>query len=282
MKHLKVDTTFQCNSSIDLTARRMALESEVLANFSNMLAATIPTLASNLSTSFNKSFATVSNFVSSFSPDNRLNSKISQIPYSELASLRAYVPEGFSGNAFEYAKVLEESWDHANKIISDVLNPYNAYISGLLSSTDATKSTLGKPQFLLKMDRDRTALNTEIGRFFTAGTSTSDKLNKFYGRSSELLEVKSKVLFLAEKLAESKVDHVQAQTQNTIDLVNALSNSIANTEEFNQISPQTVKALGESTLTVAREVEFYAITRYRIEAFIKCFQDTLELVKKTA
>lgn len=278
MKHLTIDTAPQANRSIELTASRMALESAFLADFSNMLEATIPNLVSNLSTSFSNSFKNVTNFVSSFTPENRLDSKISQIPYSELANIRAYVPEGFSGNAFEYTKVLQESLDHANKVISDVLNPYNTYISELLSSIDATKSTQGKPQFLVKMDKDRDTLNAEVGKFFKNSTITSDKVSKFYHNSNEVINVKTKVNALVAQLESSNVLLVQKNTRDTLELLNALTKS-NKAEELNSISPETIKALAESTLTVAREVEFYAITRYRAEAFIKCFQDTLEILK---
>lgn len=279
MKHLDINTGFQCNRGIELTAARMALEADVLGDFTHLLSVAIPNLANNLSQSFTKSFAAVTGFVSSLAPDNRLNSKISQIPYSELAGVRGYVPEGFSGSAADYVKVLDESWEHASKVISEVLNPYNAYVSGLLSNVEATKSTEKKPEFLTRMDRDRDDLNKEIGRFFKGSTGTSDKLSKFYRRSQEVVDVKIGLERLLSRLAEPNVDLVQKNTRDTLELVNALIAS-NKTEELKQISPQCIRALAEATLTVAKEVEFYAITRYRVEGFAKCFEDTLEIIKK--
>ena len=279
MKHLTVSTAPQCNSSIELMADRLALESATLADFTSMLGTTIPALAFNLKASFEKSLTNVRNYLNSFSADSKLNTLVSTIPYATLASIKAYVPEGFSGNALEYVQLLEQQLNHANNVVAETLTPYNTFLSGILSNPEATKSSAGKSMSFLHRDQARQDLNEQTGTFFKNGTQTADKFSKFYRQNNEILTVQTKVKLLSEMLKQSDIRVIQRATEDTLELVAALQSS-HKLEELKQASPQVIKLLGEMTLNAAREVEFYAIVRYRVEAFIKCFEDSLEVLNK--
>jgi 3-methyladenine DNA glycosylase Tag len=221
----------------------------------------------------------VSKFVNSFSFDHRLALKLSEVSYAELSVVRAYVPEGFQGNAFEYAKILQMSLDHTDRLVSNILLPFNEIISSFITNTNAQQSTVNKAQYLIQTDSQRNKLNTLIGKFFTASAMTSDKLGKFYQQNQEVAYVNEEISKLSKALEESNISLVQKTISHSLELINALQSS-NQFGDMKKMSPQSVKAIGEATLSVAREVEFYGITRYRSEVFIKCFNDTLDSIKK--
>jgi len=279
MKHLKIDTKGPVDQQVDQLAARLSMESEVLQDFTDLLAKSIPALGQSLAASFQKSLNLFQGFISGFSPDSRLLNFANTVPYSALAPMKIYVPEGFSGNALEYVQLLKESVTHTEDLVANVINPYNGFLSALISNPDSAKNTAIRPAIFDRKDRERDELNMKIGKFFKNGTSSTGKYEQFFKRNLELVESKRDLDQIYRDLTKISPSTVQKAVNDTIDLIAGLE-SVLPKEQLKQISPQTVKFLAEATLTVAKEVEFYGITRYRSETFVKCFEETLALLKK--
>lgn len=279
MKHLKLDTKGPLDLQIDQLTTRMSLESGALEDFSELLTKSIPALGQSLSASFEKSLSLFKGFISGFSPDVRLLNFANTVPYSALAPIKVYMPEGFSGNASEYARLLKDSVNHTEDLISGVINPFNSFLSALISNPDTAKNTALRPAVFDRKDKERAELNQKIGGFFKNGTASTGKFETFFRRNLELVETKKDLDQVYRDLENMKPGVVQKAVSDTLDLIKALEEVLPK-DQLKQISPQTVRYLAEATLTVAKEVEFYGITRYRAESFVKSFEDTLTILKK--
>lgn len=279
MKHLKIDTKGPVDQQIDLLVTRMSLESGVLEDFSELLAKSIPALGQSLSASFEKSLSLFQGFIAGFSPDVRLLNFANTVPYAALAPMKIYVPEGFSGTAVEYVELLKDSVDHTEDLIASVINPYNGFLSSLISNPDAAKNTAIRPAVFDRKDRERDELNQKIGKLFKNGTASTGKYEAFFKRNLELVDTKKGLDQIYNRLQAAKPSLVQNAVSDTLELIKGLE-SVLPKEQLRAISPQAVKYLAEATLTVAKEVEFYGITRYRAESFVKMFEQTLTVLKK--
>lgn len=245
--------------------RRIGLEAGILSNFANTLREGIPSMLSSVTSALRSAEIpedTSKKGVQFHRPEFlRLLEKHN---YVHLSALSVFVPEGFKGNLAMYAIALLESAEHANKVVADSINPYNTFLSTLLSSSNARLSSFAELSYLAKKDLARDNLNKEIGKFFNAGSTASKQpMGSVISRNADWQALLLTLPRIQKASEEVSRQTVQKSVDECLELIGAVKEG-AKAGELDNLSGPMIKQLSQATLSVAREVEFYSVTAFRI------------------
>ncbi len=281
MKHTKLQ--FAQESYYEMATRinkRIALEAGFLANLGQSVREILPNL-----------FNSASEHISSIKFVSTSPEKTSERPgflqlldkhnYVHISSLNVTVPEGFNGNLAEYSGILEKCSKHASELIAEVLNPYNTFLSKLLSSQNARQNNYAELNYLAKRDVLREQLNVEVGKHFRAGSvATTQPMGKVIARMVDWDNVILTMPRITKNISFSEQSAVQKAVDECVALIDSIR-GVVSEGELDGISGPMMKQLSEATLSVAREVEFYSITAFRIKMLDVAINDTIDHFKKS-
>lgn len=272
--------------TLELVNSRLALESVSLESFTDTVRKIIPSISSAI-----RSFT--SGFRYTLSDDNGLTTTVwnqrdwdslvktlDGHKFTNLMDLRLYVPEGFKGNLASYAETLLRAQEHVNKVIGDVVTPYNVFLSKLVTNPNAAKDTRLQLTALNQIKATREALRAQLAEYFTPGSTVA------YCKVGDAVANNADWKMLGESLKSIHADFDikrPAQVKEAVDdcseLLDALSNSAAE-NGLRDISSQTLRTLGDATLEVAREIEFFSVINYQVNTLLSVMGQNTVFLKK--
>lgn len=278
-KHLSIDVA-PTPQSLALLQQRIALESQYLANFSRTVQEVVPSVVDAVKNFFSSNpVPQTTKFL-----DDRNKPAFARLinshNYINTSKLSMYVPEGFTGSLVAYAEQLLASAVHASSVVSDVLNPYNQFLSGLINSDQTRLSTRDPLAFLDKVKVSREALTQDLAKHFAAGsTITRTEVGKVIQRNKDWETVLLLLPKIKEQVTKVSPTAVNNAMGDTLALLDALKLAVQSGDLAN-ISAQTLRSLSAHTLLVAREVEFYSVTYFRVQVLDKAVQDSVDQLTK--
>lgn len=275
---LAVESHFELAQRID---RRIGLEAGFLSNFSDTIRNAVPSFLDSAKSILGGIGLSAGEDIKVKDIDRPAFLRlIDKHNYVHLSSLGVVVPEGFSGNLAEYVKVLEKCAVHASAVVSDVLNPYNTFLSQMLSSHNARLSSFGALGYLAKRDVDREKLNKDVAEHFNmSSTSAKQSYGKVVRRNAEWETVVMTLPSIDKTIKHVSSDAVQKSVDECVELLDIFKKS-SQEGTLDNLSGAMVKQLSQATLSVAREVEFYAITSHRAATLQKAVNDSFESIEK--
>jgi Sec7-like guanine-nucleotide exchange factor len=196
----------------------------------------------------------------------------------EIGDTKIFVPEGFVGHLPTYTDALKSSAEHASKVVSDVLVPYNTFLSQLLSSDNARLASIGQLGYLSKFDARREELNKWIGDFFRKGsTQVKQPMKDVFSRNAEWETVLFNQNDATKEIGKVDRKSVQSMVDQCVELIEAVKAS-AESGELDNLSGPMIKQLAASAMSVANEVTFYSITLYRVNGMDKIINDSIDIL----
>lgn len=274
-KHLSIPAAPD-TQSLELLQQRIALESEFLANFTRTVKEVVPSIVDAVKGYFAEHPVAQPVKFASDAPMPQFVRLMNQHNYLHTSKLGMYVPEGFSGSLVAYAEHLYTCAAHASLVVSDVLTPYNQFLSSLISTDQTRLSTRDPLAFLDTIQRSREALNAQVGQHFKAGSTISrTTVGEVIQRNKDWEALLHLMPKLKDKMTSVTPQAVNKAMDDTLSLLDAVKVS-ATSGDLSQISAQTLRALGQHTLSVAREVEFYSITYFRVQVLDKAVEDSIK------
>ena len=280
MKHIKIIENNLTMDLLEKTCQHVSVESYAdgvgLEFFSENFTKIASSIASVTSQSFNKvtSLVTVP-----FVFDFNFESKVKNLNFAAIDTLKITVPEGFAGSALAYCQVLIETMEHSNNLIGNVINPFNQYISNLISDKSFQSAYQSVPHHLIVSNQKRDNLNKETAKFFKPRTTSYGKVSEFYHSSDEIALTDQKISEISKLLEATKPIDVRKTINDSVELVNAFQKMI-DSGQVTGISPSNMRVLSETCLAIAKEIEFYSVARYRADSFINCFKQSRDQIKK--
>lgn len=255
---------------------RIALEADFLADLSKTIAAIVPNMVSAT-----KEFLSTRQFVpNEAKPRPDFLAKMDKLNYAALMALEINVPEGFAGNLETYTKLLQESAVHAAGVVQDVLEPYNKFLSGLISNDNARMDSSNVLVRLARRETPRENHNRQIDKQFRlAATNGTAKYGKVIGRNSEWDGIVLGLVAAGKTMAYAPNDTVQKSVDTCLELLDALKTQ-AKTGGLDKTSGAQLRNLSEGTLSVAREVEFFSITSYRLHLMNVALERNIALINE--
>lgn len=271
---------------LELINRRTQIESGVaMESFSDSIRRIVPTMRAAIS-SYAETVRTNLGFfgksTAEFNPRefDQLVQLMNKHDHVNIIDLRFYVPEGFDGNIVSYVELLDKALEHANRVVGDALTPYNVYLSRLLSDKSAPAENRVELTNLIKMKNDREVLRQNLEQYFPKGrTNSSIKLGDAISRKQDWAELARGLKTLSINFDRTQAKKVTDGMNHCVELLEALSDTTGG-GGLDDISAQQLRVLGDSTLEIAKEVEFFSIVNYQVNSLMATMSQNIGFLQK--
>jgi hypothetical protein len=273
---LAVEGRMQHATRID---RRIAMEAGFLSNFVTTVREAIPSMMASISDAL-ASLKFASDERTPLQSYTLFLNLLGKSNFVEIGDTRISVPEGFEGHLPSYVEHLKKCAEFDRGIIADVLIPYNTFLSQLLSSDSARKSSIGQLGNFLKINEERKRLNDIGASFFIKGsTQVKQPMGKVLNRNSEWRDLLTDQNAAIQAINEVDRKSVQKMVDQCVELIDTIKTA-SSSGEFDSLSGPMVKQLSEATLAVANQVTFYSITLYRVSGMDKVISESVDILTK--
>ena len=226
-------------------------------------------------------------FVSSFSPNKpsiALTGKqkdflkeIGKTPYFNLVPLYVYVPEGMNVSYKSYCDALKSAVQYAEALPTELGN-YKGFLSRLLSNDDDLKST---DYAKFKYDTLNSELDASIadtGKCFRKNDHTTEvKYGQVVQNNGEWQAIFQDVNSLNTRIESIKKSELLKEVEAINKLLDMLQGKIKR-HEIDNISGEMLGKIGDYTYIVARYLEYYSVTYYRLMGLTECLNQTVDKV----
>lgn len=204
--------------------------------------------------------------------------EISKHTYLDIKELGAYVPEGMDVSYREYADYLLPATKHVMGVMQ-TLSEFSVYLARLVSSNELHLSTGDLAAKYRGLEEARKLINEDLGKCFAKGSTRTDvSIGKVVARNAEwpdlfnMAEDMTKNVFSIDRPKLIKLIH------ETSELMEAVERKIK-AAEMDGVSPNVVQNIADGAYQVASELEFFAVTYYKVEVFVTCLNRTVEHFK---
>ena len=279
-KHLQVKLNLTYEEQMGAIGRRVSLESSHLAGFAKTVGEVVPNMV-KMTVGFLKgqTFAPVTDY-----PELGASAKFMRMieskDYMAINPTQIQVPEGFDGDLAEYSSLLKQSAVHASQVVSRVLQPYNEFLSGLLSTPTSQVSTYDALAYMKRLNKDREKLLEEIGKQFRANIRTSEMpMGRVIRRNRDWSDMLMNLRDAEQHINSVTNQEVKKATDGCIDLLDAVR-GMAGSKQLDNVSAEVIQALTMHTLSTAKEVEFYALTSHRIAVLKNATANNIKKLEK--
>lgn len=254
----------------------VALEAFVVPDLSGLVNKVYPTILSGIS-GFRDMFTT-NPAVGLTSNQRDFLRVIEKERYTNLMPLAAFVPEGLKVSYLEYAMALFPSVEHTKAVV-EVINDYAVFLASLVSNKNAMLETASKRKQFYALAESREALTKAVSKCFDGTNRTETKIEKVIDRNSDWPELLKHCDEMSKTMNKIDRSHLNKKIEECTVLLERLGKLIKN-DGFKEATPEVVTDLSDGAYQVASELEFYAVTYYRVEAFCKSIDRTLTHVQK--
>lgn len=186
--------------------------------------------------------------------------------YTDLVKFEVAVPEGFSGRYLGYSEALLNANRISESILKDVVIPFNNYAAQLVNQPALLNSVSFQPKVNPK---DLKAIKKELGKHFNGRKHITLPFGQVFGNMKEV-EAMSEIAY--QIALALKVNDVAKMKQAVADLTDTLDHLLnyVNSNSNNQlVKKQTIDKIGDLTLILAEQVEFYAMVNYSTAVYVR-------------
>ena len=226
-------------------------------------------------------------FVSAFAPNQpaiQMSGKqkdflkeIGKHSYLDMTPLYVYVPEGLNVSYKAYCEALESAVQYAEALPTELAN-YQTFLSRLLNNNDDLKST-DYAQF--KYETMNSELDVSVattGKCFKKNdTSTEVKYGSVLQNNNEWNAIFQQANALTQRIESIKRTELLKQIEAVTKLLDMLQGKIKR-HEIDNISAEMAAKIGDYTYIVARYLEYYSVTYYRLKGLTECLNQTVDKV----
>lgn len=256
----------------------LSLEAFSVSDLSASLKKLFPTLGAGLLGVANK-FVPDTPVVTLTGKQSDFVREVKKHAFLDLGPIYAYVPEGMSVRYLDYLHALEPAVQHVTNVMGVVVAPFTAFLAQLVSEDDAKFSTKELTQFR-DLEKRREVVLKGLQRCFTSGSTQNEStFAKVVSRNADWEEVFSRASRLGDimtgvdrKAMGKKLDEAVILTTKLIDKINR--------GQMKGVSPEVVKNLSEGVYEVAKEMEFFSATYYRVMSLNESLNRTVTHFKE--
>ena len=263
-----------------LEVDQIALEANVLSNMFNSLRTIFPSIVNKVKAKLGEVDEELKLLeqegIQLTTRDKQIFNKLKKVNYLDITQIAIIVPEGFESKYLNYGVYIEETLNNLNKLKYEVLVPYKLYLTTFIANRDAKISTVDKTLEYDKLSLARKDSNDTNESFFKIGSVQSkQRLGTVVTRNADIILLNNKVEILENKLKVVNVSDVKNTSKECIVLLDTIIKMLGE-KKFSNVSPETAKNLAKGAFEVAKEVEYFAVSYYRVKTYIAAVQATID------
>jgi len=265
-------------NSLRIQNERVAIEAFAGANVQSLLSNTFPALLSDIKGFFG-SFTSDTPAIALSPKERDFVKELAKHAYGNLSPLAAFVPEGLDTTYLKYSNILLNAAEHVSHLTIAVLPSYANFLSSLINNQDAKLSTISFNKIYQELTVKREVLNQELGLCFKRGsTKTEVTFGDVVARNNDWEKV---FVVNAEMLKHvNSVDRkvLNKKIQECSELLEVIMLKMKR-NEFENMSPEVIINLSNGAYQVARELEFFSVTYFKVVAYTNAVNRTIDHFK---
>lgn len=282
MKHIKFEPRVGDLPSLEQLNNQISMEAFSLTSMLETVSSALPRFITNARSFFMDVKTRMGFTATEIHAPSSFTRYLKEMGYGQASLLSMHVPEGFRGKLDPYAVLLQDSTDHSGKLLNGVLIPYRDFLSSLIGSKDALRSTQEPLQFLDRMRVEREKLGARYKTFFTLGSvETERKMGDLVDRLADWDGVFIKLQAIDRATQSQDLKKIDQVIDEIVELLDVLQD-MSKRGQLNSINPKQLKGLSTSTLQAAQEAEFTAVTRHRVVTFTSAMEENVRFISELA
>lgn len=200
-------------------------------------------------------------------------------PYADIIQYRAEVPEGLIVPFLDYLKVLMPAQESANDIIKDVINPFNTFVSKMISDEIFRNQAGHQIKEFAKLEPEYVAINKEFAKCFAKNDfKASAAFGEVVKRNGDWREVFADTDKLRKLYQAYPAQELTKKLNRLYEMLDELVDQIK-LDHFEQVEKEVTQLLGNGMYFVAKMVELSALTTFRTRTFIESINTTIKNVE---
>ena len=213
--------------------------------------------------------------------DGFSGSDYSKYQVSDYKRLRIRVPEGFTGNLYEYAGFLNRSWGFIQTDLIPQLDVVYGILAGFASNKTNKVSLMDHSPIYKKLDDHLKALVKESQIYYGKRVHSSGKseLGMCFNEMSEFQQTLQTAKNLGDQLNPKQTSQILDRVKRIAGVLDIIVKD-ARAREYDKASFEAVKSLATGVYTIAEAVEFYSITYYRVIELADVMKDNKATLAK--
>lgn len=205
---------------------------------------------------------------------------INEIPFAELRLLKAFKPEGLKVSYLELLDELEKEIIHCQKVDKEIIKPYIVLLGKIISQNDALKSLDTNDLNNANIEDRR---EKSIDRFSKLYDKDSHDVNTnvkdIIGRNADWATLFNRLNNALDSLERIDRDAIQKDIDICSEYLDIIIDKI-NNNQISDVTPEALRRLTNTTLQIAKEVEFLSITYFRTLTLKGSVENTIEKIKE--
>lgn len=198
--------------------------------------------------------------------------------YREVGHCILQVPDGFVGNLKDYAQTLLDTFENCtSKIITDVIDPYNVYISKMVNQPSLLASHSYKHS-VSAMDVEK--YRKAISKFHTGKKHNTLTLSEVYERIRDVEEHAEIMQKAGELQTRYSIADVKSAMLKLDGNLNALIDVITDKSNNITLSQKVINDISNLTMELAKQVEFFAVVDHLLAALTHCTIENIKPMKR--
>nr|DAP45225.1 MAG TPA: vimentin [Caudoviricetes sp.] len=206
--------------------------------------------------------------------------EVSKSQYTDIMDAIIPIPQYYTGTYLAYISLLNKFSDVHKELLFNMETFQKNLGIALSSPTGLNQDFSSDLKRVRQLKQERQSLKEEMAALFTGRTNV---VKTSYGnvikRNADVLECAKVMAEVADKINAIDNKKVVSTTKDLAEQLNAFKKHISSKDVV--INGKTVPDyFVESTLELAEEIEFYALTRYQYSIFKSLFEEMLTTVIK--
>ena len=210
---------------------------------------------------------------------------IAPFPYTELMELRAFRPEGVTATYLNYLGALLPVTAYLTDIQHRVVQPYLVFLASVVSNKASSYSSNTNGLEYKKFEAYREAAYTAFGKLYAANSyAATTTVQHVVDRNTDWPAVFELAKKCTDNMKSVDLSALQSQMKQASDYLVILNDQLQTEAASSTTRPQCEAAaerLSNGAYQVAKELEFFSSTYYRVLALNGAVNNTVEHIRKS-
>ncbi len=206
---------------------------------------------------------------------------LKDVPFTEIGELRAYTPEGMNKLYLEYLEVLLPVTSMFKNLQNEVMQPYTLFLAQLVSDKQASISTNSKKSEYDRMEKDRDDIYKAFSKCYDTDSYKAETIVKrVVQRNTDWLIVFNKLNECSMNVKAVDRELLKRQVKQCVDYLDIIKDNL-DKEQMSNTSREAAARLSNGAYNIAKSIETFTTTYYRVLALNGSVENTINHILKT-
>jgi len=192
--------------------------------------------------------------------------------YMEIRHIKIQVPQGLEKTLLQALQAQLAMVKHVQGAYHDVLQPYVSFLAQVAGHDGSRLASSFDTKKYAQLEENREAIIKQVTDCFGKTNQAYTRLGDVISRNAELPEIYRLAKECSDGINSITPQQVKQLVRQAADYLDVLMENLA-TSDDKKASHEFALYLSEGAQQVAKEIELYSLTHYRVLALVNCVEE---------